>query len=136
MADFNSSSSRLTNEIIVRACERHAEEMRYQAIRMSDLAQVSGASERRVRRAFYECRGVPPTAFLRTAALRQVRLALLAGPFDRDAVTRAATDFGFTHLSRFARHYRELFGEFPHETVTRARLSWGDGMGRRADRFA
>ena len=55
------------------------------------------------------------------AALREVRRALLDGPFARDPVTRAASDFGFWHLSRFAGQYRALFGESPSETVARAR---------------
>jgi AraC family ethanolamine operon transcriptional activator len=100
-------------------CESYASRARYHDVRLTDLCRASGASERRVRHAFYECYGVPPTAFLRTAALHEVRRTLLEGPAVRDAVSRAAFDFGFRHLSRFADHYRALFGELPSATVAR-----------------
>ena len=58
---------------------------------------------------------------MRLAALREVRRSLIEQPHNRDAVTRAASDFGFWHLSRFAGHYRAVFGESPSETVMRAR---------------
>jgi AraC-like DNA-binding protein len=113
--------ARVSSERIVAACLRHAEGVRYQGVTMDDLCAVSGVSERRVRYAFDDCHGVAPTAYLRTAALHAVREVLLDEPTARDAVTRAATDYGFCHLSRFAAHYRARFGETPRETVMRAR---------------
>ena len=38
-------------------------------------------------------------------------------PPRHDAVTRAASEFGFWHLSRFAGQYRALFGESPSTTL-------------------
>ena len=58
-----------------------------------------------------------PTAYLRVSALNAVRRQLLHGPHQRDAVSRAATDWGFWHLSRFAAQYRALFGESPSHTL-------------------
>ena len=113
--------NRATSTEIVDACTAYAERVRYQGVTMLALCAVSGASERRVRDAFYECCGMSPTAYLRIAALREVRNALLARPEARDAVTRAAADLGFWHLSRFAGQYRAQFGESPRETVVRAR---------------
>ena len=75
-------------------------------------------SERRVRSAFYECYQMSPTAYLRVAALNAVRRDLVEGPRLRDAVSRAATDWGFWHLSRFAAQYRALFGESPRHTLS------------------
>ena len=66
--------------------------------------------------------GLSPTAYLRAAALREVRRRLLEDPFAHDPVTRAASEFGFWHLSRFAGQYRAQFGESPSETVAQARL--------------
>lgn len=113
--------TRLVSERIVDACLRHAESARYQCVSLDDLCAVSSVSERRVRHAFYECLGTSPTGYLRAAALHEVRRALLEGPSARDAVTRAASDFGFWHLSRFASQYRALFGESPSSTLARAR---------------
>ena len=106
---------------IVWTCERYAASMQYQRVTLSDLSAMAGVSERRVRDAFNDCHGMSPTAFLRIAALREVRRKLVDVPFARDPVTRAALDFGFWHLSRFAGQYRALFGESPSQTVVRAR---------------
>ena len=107
---------------IVRACVQYAASVQYQGVTLRDLSVVAGVSERRVRDAFSEWHGMSPTAYLRAAALREVRRRLLEGPFARDPVTRAASEFGFWHLSRFAGQYRALFGESPSETVARARM--------------
>jgi AraC-like DNA-binding protein len=84
----------------------------------SGLCEASGVSERRVRSAFYECYQMSPTAYLRVAALNAVRRDLVEGPRLRDAVSHAATDWGFWHLSRFAAQYRALFGESPRHTLS------------------
>ena len=106
---------------VVRACMQYAASVQFHRVTLADLSAVSGVSERSVRNAFADCHGMSPTAYLRIAALTEVRRTLLEGPPARDAVTRAATDFGFWHLSRFASQYRELFDEAPSETVARAR---------------
>jgi AraC-like DNA-binding protein len=104
---------------ITRVCEEHAEATHYHDISLASLCAAAGMSERRVRQAFYECYGMSPTAVLRIAALRRVRRSLLRGPPTRDAVSRAASDFGFWHLGRFAGQYRALFGESPSATLSR-----------------
>jgi len=114
---------RVTSEQITRDCIRLAEALQYGGVAMSDLSVASGVSERRVRRAFYDCYGISPMSYLRAAALGEVRRSLIDRPFLRDAVTRAASDHGFHHLSRFAGHYHALFGEYPSATVARARLA-------------
>jgi AraC family transcriptional regulator, ethanolamine operon transcriptional activator len=113
--------NRVTSSRIVDACIQYAERARYQEVTLSALCAASGASERRVRDAFYDGCGISPTTYLRTAALHEVRRSLIERPQTRDAVTRAASDFGFWHLSKFAGHYRALFGEPPSKTVMRAR---------------
>ncbi len=114
-------SARRTSARIVRTCEDYARKWRYQNVTLAGLCEVSGVSERRVRSAFYECYQMSPTAYLRVAALNAVRRDLVEGPRLRDAVSRAATDWGFWHLSRFAAQYRALFGESPSHTLSRHR---------------
>ena len=114
-------SPRAASMSIVRSCVTYAQRVRYQQVTLSELSAAAGVSERRVRHAFSESFQVPPTVYLRIAALFQVRDVLIERPHARDAVTCAATDFGFWHLSRFAGQYRDLFGEMPSETVARAR---------------
>ena len=111
-------SARLTSAKIARACEDYARKWRYQNVTLADLCEASGVSERRVRSAFYECYQMSPTAYLRVIALNAVRRELVEGPHLRDAVSRAATDWGFWHLSRFAAQYRALFGESPRHTLS------------------
>ena len=112
------AARRLSSMRITRACEEHAEATRYHDISLASLCAAAGMSERRVRQAFYECYGMSPTAMLRIAALRRVRRSLLGGPPTSDAVSRAASDFGFWHLGRFAGQYRALFGESPSATLS------------------
>jgi AraC-like DNA-binding protein len=107
---------------IAKACADHARATRYHDITLATLCQTSGVSERHVRQAFYDCYGVSPTAYLRVAALNDVRRALVIGPPRRDAVSRAASEFGFWHLGRFAAQYRALFGESPRQTLGRRPL--------------
>ncbi len=113
--------TRLNSVRIARACEDRAIEMHYQGVTLADLCIASGASERRVRDAFYECYAMSPMAYLRIAALHGVRHTLLDSPRGRDPVSRSAADFGFWHLSRFAGQYRALFGESPSATLVKAR---------------
>jgi len=109
--------ARLNSVRIVRICEDYAADVSSQGVTLRDLCTASGASERRVRHAFYECYDMSPTAYLRMVALNDVRHELLDQPPERDAVSRAACDHGFWHLSRFAGQYRALFGELPSDTV-------------------
>jgi AraC family ethanolamine operon transcriptional activator len=112
-----------TRSDIAWACVRYAEEARFQNVTLPQLCSVARVSERTVRDAFYQCFGMSPTVYLRIAALREVHRVLIGCPTPRDAVTRAASDFGFFHLSRFAAYYRAVFGESPSQTVMRARSS-------------
>lgn len=118
-----SRPARSSSRQIVWACVQYAATVQYHCVTLSDLSDSAGVSERRVRRAFSECLDISPTAYLRTAALVEVRRALLEPTTVRNAVTRAATEFGFWHLSRFASQYRAAFGESPSETVARARAA-------------
>ena len=105
---------------IARVCEEFAASSQYQSVTLTELCRASGASERRVRQAFYESYGMSPTAYLRVAALHEVRRALLGKSPSRGAITRVASDYGFWHLSRFAGQYRALFGESPSATCSDA----------------
>jgi transcriptional regulator GlxA family with amidase domain len=123
MTVIGADERRTRSQDVVDACLSRAEELRYHGVTIKELCGASGVSERRIRDAFHDCHGMPPTAYLRAVALRKVRHVLLASDEARDAVTRAACDHGFRHLSRFAGHYRALFGEAPSATVTRARAT-------------
>jgi AraC-like DNA-binding protein len=117
---------RLNSVRIAQECEAYAESTHYHDVTSMALCAASGEKERRVRQAFYDCYDMSPTARLRITALHHVRRLLLDRPPQRDSVSRAAADFGFWHLGRFASQYRALFGESPSASVNRARLTRED----------
>ena len=80
-----------------------------------------GTSERTLRRTFRQLLGVSPARYLRVRRLHQARNALKALP-DR-TVTQVAVSLGFSDLGRFARDYRQLFGELPSATLKRSRAA-------------
>jgi AraC-like DNA-binding protein len=90
----------------------------HHAITLGDLIRAADAPERTLHRQFRHALGITPWAYLRTLRLFAARRALSA-PGD-DTVTAVALNVGYTHFSRFARDYRERFGELPSVTRQRA----------------
>jgi AraC-like DNA-binding protein len=85
---------------------------------LGDLARVAGVSARRLQEAFREDLGTTPMEYLRAVRLDRVHEELRTGPVGgRAGVTETAHRWGFTHLGRFARAYRERFGVLPSETA-------------------
>ena len=94
--------------------------MRAHVGRRLPLAQVSrqlGLSERGLRNAFYDVRGVSPGRAMLAERLEGVRRALARRSGGPTTVTGAATDFGFYELGRFAAAYRQAYGEAPSDTL-------------------
>jgi AraC-like DNA-binding protein len=85
----------------------------------ADLAAMAGMSMRALQSGFQDVVGMSPMAYLRGVRLDRVRTELAAGV----SVTDAATRWGFFHLGRFARRYRERFGVLPSDTARETRLS-------------
>jgi AraC family ethanolamine operon transcriptional activator len=83
----------------------------------SDLCDAVSISERTLRRYFEEAFEISPGRFLRLRRLNQARRALRSGVFA--SVTEVGIRYGFFDLGRFAADYRELFGEFPSQTLSR-----------------
>lgn len=88
-----------------------------QCLSISDLARQDGVPERTLRTAFQRCYGLSPIEYLRLHRLHQARRLLLAHCPDETTITRIAFEQGFWDLGRFARAYRQLFGERPSETL-------------------
>jgi len=84
---------------------------------LSRLCQMVGLSERSLRNAFYDVRGIAPKRSLLSERLHGARKALCGAAGRRTTVTGIATDYGFFELGRFARAYREMFGEAPSMTL-------------------
>lgn len=65
--------------------------------------------------------GVSPGRYLRRARLRRCYEALLDADPRHGSVNKIAVEHGFHEPSRFARYYREMFGELPLETFRQQR---------------
>jgi len=90
-------------------------------VSIAQLCQVAGVSERSLRNAFYDVRGMSPKRWAVRARLAEVRRALGDAHGSRGAVTSIATEYGFFELGRFATTYKSVFGETPSETLRAGR---------------
>lgn len=107
--------------IVANVTELIADQDDDEAFSVAFLARNAEISERTLYRAFSRHLGVSPYRYILTWRLNRVRRLLMAAPDDLNAVTRAATQAGFAHLSDMGRHYRRTFGETPSETLARSR---------------
>lgn len=81
-----------------------------------DLADAAGVSVRTLFAAFRTYRGMTPMTYVRGIRLDKARYLLLNPVESQRGVTDIALSCGLSHLSRFARDYRERFGQLPSET--------------------
>jgi transcriptional regulator GlxA family with amidase domain len=86
-------------------------------VKIAELSQAAGVSERTLRNAFHDVYGLSPKQFLIRQGLEEAHSALQRAHGARGAVTHVATECGFYELGRFAGAYRELFGERPSDTL-------------------
>ncbi|WP_419690058.1 helix-turn-helix domain-containing protein [Burkholderia theae] len=84
-----------------------------------DVCHAVGASRRKLQYCFEEILGTHPAWYLRVLRLNAVRRELREQSPASTSVSDVACRWGFWHLSRFATHYRELFGEPPSDTLKR-----------------
>jgi transcriptional regulator GlxA family with amidase domain len=84
----------------------------------AELARVAQVSERWLQECFRRQVGMSPMAYLREVRMERVHAQLTeADPADT-TVGDIAYRWGFSHLGRFAQHYRARFGELPSQTLT------------------
>jgi AraC family transcriptional regulator, ethanolamine operon transcriptional activator len=81
-----------------------------------DLCEQLRVSRRTLQNSFQAVTGLRPVEYLRNLRLNAVRRRLIATAASEKNVGEVAVAMGFFHLSHFAAHYRELFGESPSET--------------------
>ena len=87
---------------------------------IAEMRLAAHVSERRLRTAFVQTYGVPPTVFFRQWALDRAYRRLAGQSKQPVTVTKTAMDLGFGHLGRFAKHYHRQFAELPSETLARS----------------
>jgi AraC-like DNA-binding protein len=82
-----------------------------------DLAAELGISLRALELGFRHELGATPHEYLRTSRLARVYEELSRADARRTTVSAIAGKWGFANHGRFARAYRELFGESPAQTL-------------------
>jgi AraC-like DNA-binding protein len=103
--------------LVQRACALMTDH-HHEALTVGDVAEALGVGVRTLQECFRRELQTTPTAYLRASRLDAVHRALqTAGP--GASVTAVALDHGFAHLGRFAREYRDRFGESPSTTLRR-----------------
>ncbi|MFI8631645.1 helix-turn-helix domain-containing protein [Microbacterium sp. NPDC077663] len=105
----------------VRRATAFIEEHLGEPLSVGDIAHAAGLSVRGLQSAFARVRDTTPAAYVRTARLRAVRRELVEAEPAEATVAEVARRWGFAHLPRSAKHYREEFGEQPSETLRRIR---------------
>lgn len=101
---------------VVEAAEAFVRAHPTHAITIESLCGLTGVSERTLRNAFHDVRGMSPKRWLLRARLDDVHAALMRSGA-RSTVTAIATDYGFYELGRFACLYKAKFGESPSHTL-------------------
>ncbi|GGA63887.1 AraC family transcriptional regulator [Edaphobacter acidisoli] len=104
---------------IVREVRQHLLENQDETITVVDLCQRFQISRRTLQYAFQDVMGMNPNAYLRTLRLNGVRRCLRDPNSGVSSVQQAAANWGFWHMSQFARDYQGLFGELPSERLKR-----------------
>lgn len=84
---------------------------------ISDLCVVAQTSERTIRNVFRKVYGTSPMRYLRLRRLNYAYRALRQSDPDVVNVTDIAMRFGFLDVGRFAFQYRQMFGEYPSQTL-------------------
>lgn len=113
----DSSRATLTRQQVVERVEAFLHSHLGESLPLAQLCDVAGVSERSLRNAFYDVRGMSPKRFVLRERLHEVRRALRDADATSGTVTTIATDHGFFELGRFAGTYKAVFGETPSATL-------------------
>ena len=88
-------------------------------VRVAELANAVGVSERTLHRAFKKYLEIGPKRYLKIRQLNIIRHAIRQPRYTPVNVTDILTEHGVTEFGRFAFDYKALFGEAPAETLQR-----------------
>ena len=113
----HSSQTTTSRQQVVERAEAFLRARIGEPVSIPQLSRVVGVSERTLRNAFCDLRGMSPKRCAVRARLTEVRRALSVANGARGAVTTIATDYGFLELGRFASAYKAVFGESPSVTL-------------------
>jgi len=89
-------------------------------LKVDDLVKQYKISERTLQNSFKSLFGFTPKIFMRNLKLNLVRHDLSHKTNHDTTVLKVANKWGFFHMGRFSKYYKELFEETPFETLQRA----------------
>ncbi len=92
---------------------------RSETLLLTDVSRTVGVSPRTLRSAFHNVCGISPKQFLIRRQLIAIHDALVLSEKQPGAVARVAMAHGISELGRFARVYRQFYGELPSQTLQR-----------------
>jgi len=102
-------------KVVDRVCQfldHHLDE----PVTVTQLCEITNVSRRTLQYSFESILGISPIQYLRISRLNGVRRSLVQAPSSQ-AVSDIAAQWGFWHLSQFAKDYKQLFGERPSQTL-------------------
>ncbi|ANS31989.1 hypothetical protein R1CP_36915 (plasmid) [Rhodococcus opacus] len=82
-----------------------------------NIACAAGVSARALQRAFQSHLETTPMDYLRSVRMVRVREQLASSQPGSTTVAAVAYEWGFTHIGRFAKSYRDRFAEYPSQTL-------------------
>lgn len=88
---------------------------------INQLSNIVGCAVRTLHLGFKERYGLTPGRYGRILALHAARRDLCSLPWGR-TIADVALRWGFHHLGRFSRYYKNLFDELPRQTVEQGRM--------------
>lgn len=114
------SRGRRTHYLAMQRAEDFMRQNLRRDIYINELCNAAGVSERALRYAFDDLLGVSPNRYLSMLRLCTACKNLTLSDASRRSVKSVALSCGLWDLSRFADHYRRVFGERPRDTLMRA----------------
>ncbi len=86
-------------------------------ISINSLAEQYDISVQTMQNSFKSLFGYTPKYFFRLLKLNHVHYELHKSDPEQTSVSKIALKWGFFHMGRFSAYYKELFGEYPSETL-------------------
>lgn len=114
------SRGRRTHYLILQRTEQFMRANMRHDIYINEMCNAAGVSERALRYAFEDLLGISPNRYLSMLRLCTACRSLSLSDASRRSVKSVALSCGLWDLSRFADHYRRVFGELPRDTLMRA----------------
>jgi AraC-like DNA-binding protein len=94
---------------------------------VSEIARNHNISEKSLQNSFKALFDLTPNQYIRILKLNLVHHELIQSNAAKTAVWKVAQKWGFSHMGRFSKYYKELFGENPSITLKTIN-SLPDGM--------